>query len=163
MLRTAAQAYAKADAAHAYKIGIFLPAPVAEQNRRLGNGTFVKKGTRNGSGKLKIDNSGATEDAAISVVPANTKASAFTVYVTAGQTYTVSGVKDGTYQIYLTTGTDWDPAAPGFSRKCAFEKFADSFQFTTTSRQYTQWTITLQASTGGNAQTDNVNPGEFPT
>jgi hypothetical protein len=163
MIRTALQSYAKLDPAHAYKIGYFLPAATAEQNRRLGNGTFVKKGTRNGSGKLKIDNTGGADDAAISVVPNNTKATAFTVYVMAGQSYTVSGVRDGTYQIYLTTGADWDGGANGFSRKCAFEKFADTFDFKTTSSQYTQWTITLQTSIGGNARTDDVNPGDFPT
>jgi hypothetical protein len=163
MVRNAAESYGKLDPAHAYKIGSFLPAPVAEQNRRLGNGTFVKKGNRNGSGKLKIDNTGGTDDAAISVVPANTKASAFTVYVTAGQSFTVSGVRDGNYQIYLTTGADWDPGPPGFTRKCGFSKFADAFEFKTTSSQYTQWTITLKASVGGNARTDEVPPGDFPT
>jgi hypothetical protein len=81
----------------------------------------------------------------------------------AGNSYTVSGVRDGTYQIFLTSGADWDAAAAGFSRICSYQKFADTFQFTTTSRQYTQWTITLKASVGGNARTDDVPPGDFPS
>jgi hypothetical protein len=112
---------------------------------------------------LKIDNTGNTEDAAISMVPANTKTTSFTVYVHGGSSFTVSGVRDGTYQIYLTTGVDWDAAAPGFSRNCAFSKFADPFEFTTTSRQYTEWTISLKVSSDGNARVDDVTPGDFPT
>jgi hypothetical protein len=162
-LSKAAQAYVAQDPAHAYKVGTFLPGPSAEQNRRLGNGTFVKKGNRTGAGTLKIDNGGTTEDTAISLVPANTKTTSFTVYVHAGGSFTVRGIRDGTYQVNLTTGVDWDPAAPGFSRSCAFSRFTDPIEFKTTSRQYTEWEITMNASTGGNARTDDVAPQDFPT
>jgi hypothetical protein len=162
-VRTAADSLAKLDPAHAYKVGAFLPAATPAQNRRLANGQFIKKGSRGGSGKLKVDNSGSTSDAVISVTPLNSKAAAFTVYVRAGASFTVSGVRDGNYQIYLTSGGDWDPSIPGFAYKCDFSKFADTFQFTTTRTQFTQWTITLKAAVGGNAQTDTVNPGDFPT
>jgi hypothetical protein len=162
-VRTAADSLAKLDPSHAYKVGGFLPKATPAQNRRLGNGAFIKKGNRGGSGKLKVDNTGSPTDAAISVTSVNSKAAAFTVYVRAGASYTVSGVRDGTYQIYLTSGSDWDPGIPGFAFKCDFSKFADTFKFSTTRTQYTQWTITLKASVGGNAQTDAVNPGDFPT
>ena len=143
-MRTAADSLAKVDASHAYKIGSFLPKATPAQNRRLGNGQYIKKGNRGGSGKLKIDNTGSTTDAVIGLTPVNSKAANFTVYVRAGTSYTVSGVRDGTYQIYLTSGADWDPAVPGFAFKCDFSKFADTFQFSTTRTQYTQWTITLE-------------------
>jgi hypothetical protein len=158
-VRTAAAAYAQANPA--YKVGGFMPAASGQQNRRLGNGTFVKKGNRNGSGKLKVDNSGGTDDVAISVTPTGQKASSFIVYVTAGANYTVTGVPNGTYDIYIAGGADWDNGV--FTRKCDFSKFADTFEFTSSSRQYTEWTITLKASVGGNAQTDDVPPGDFPT
>jgi hypothetical protein len=161
--RTAADSLAKLDPTHTYKVGAFLPKATPAQNRRLNNGQWIKKGNRGGSGKLKIDNTGSPADAAISVTPVNSKAAAFTVYVRAGATFTVSGVRDGNYQIFLTSGNDWDPGIHGFAFKCDFSKFADTFQFTTTRSQYTQWTITLKASVGGNAQTDTVNPGDFPT
>jgi hypothetical protein len=161
-LRSVTASFAKADPAHQYKVATFLPAPAAAQNRRLPNGSFTKKGSRNGQGHLKIDNKAGTTDAAVSLTTVGSKASVFTVYVLAGQTYTVTGIKDGTYEIYLTSGADWDPAAPGFSRTCNFEKFADTFAFKTTSTSATIWTITLQAVVGGNAQTDSVNPGDFP-
>lgn len=161
-LRAAVEALATADPANPYKVGSFLPATVAEQSRRLGNGTFVKKGTRNGEGQLKIENRGLS-DTAVSLVPANTKASAITVYVTAGSNFTVNGVKDGTYQIFMTAGADWDQQIGGFTRNCSFQKFEDVFEFKTTSREATIWTISLKPVEGGNAPTDKVDPGEFPT
>ncbi|MFC5003680.1 hypothetical protein ACFPIJ_38390 [Dactylosporangium cerinum] len=157
LLREAAKAFGSA-----FTFGAWLPAPVAQQTRTLANGTMVKKGTLNGSGEFTINNSGSDTDVAVSLVPNGAKVAAFTVFVSAGKTYKVKKVKDGSYQVYMSTGVDWDPGVAGFTRSCEFEKFADVFEFTTTSRQYTTWEITLKASVGGNADTDPVNPGDFP-
>ncbi|MEV4134277.1 hypothetical protein AB0J72_19155 [Dactylosporangium sp. NPDC049742] len=146
----------------AFKFGAWLPAPVAQQTRTLGNGTMVKKGTLNGSGEFTINNSGSTTDVVVSLVPNGGKVAAWTVYVSAGKTYKVKKVKDGNYQVYMATGVDWDAGVAGFTRSCEFEKFEDLFEFKTTSRQYTTWEITLKASVGGNADTDSVDPGDFP-
>ncbi|WVK80709.1 hypothetical protein KZZ52_43140 [Dactylosporangium sp. AC04546] len=156
-LREAVKAFGSA-----FKFGAWLPAPVAQQTRTLANGTMVKKGTLNGSGEFTINNSGSPTDVVVSLVPNGTKVAAWTVYVSAGKTFKVKRVKDGTYQVYMATGVDWDAGAAGFTRSCDFEKFEDIFEFTTTSRQYTTWEITLKASVGGNADTDTVNPGDFP-
>jgi hypothetical protein len=157
LLREATKAFGTA-----FTFGAWLPAPVAQQTRTLANGTMVKKGTLNGSGEFTINNSGSQTDVVVSLVPNGGKVAAFTVYVTAGKTFKVKKIKDGSYQVFMATGVDWDAGAAGFSRSCEFEKFADIFEFTTTSRQYTTWEITLKASVGGNADTDSVNPGDFP-
>jgi hypothetical protein len=161
-LRAAATELAAVDPASPFKIGFWLPAATPEQSRRLANGAFVKKGTRNGSGQLKIDNTGGSKDVSMSLATAGAKTTAFAVYVRAGSSYTVTGVKDGTYDIYMTSGTDWDPVGPGFSRDCGFSKFDDPLAFKTTNSQYTIWTLTLKASAAGNASTAEVNPDEFP-
>lgn len=161
-VRAAAQALAVADPAHPYKVGAFLPAAIAEQSRKLANGTMVKAGSRNGSGKLTIENT-TTRDAVVNVVTAGGKAVVMTVYVTAGGTFTVTGVRDGTYEIFISQGVDWDSGAAAFSRDCAFQRFEDKFEFTTTSRATTQWTIGLQRVPDGNAQVGDVAPGDFPT
>lgn len=161
-LRTAIQALAAVNTTDPYKVGGWLPPPAAEQTRQLANGTFVKKGTRNGSGQFKIDNKGGTTDVSVSLVPAGTKASAFTVYVRAGANVTVRGVKDATYEVYLAEGVDWDPATPGFTRECGFAKFDDTLKFSTSGGRYTIWTITLQPSSGGNAATGRVKPEDYP-
>ncbi|MEV0134620.1 hypothetical protein AB0H83_39940 [Dactylosporangium sp. NPDC050688] len=156
-LREAVKAFGSA-----FTFGAWLPAPVAQQTRTLANGTMVKKGTLNGSGEFTINNSGGATDVVVSLVPNGAKVAAWTVYVSAGKTFKVKRVKDGSYQVYMATGVDWDAGVAGFTRSCEFEKFADIFEFTTTSRQYTTWEITLKASIGGNAETDSVDPGDYP-
>ncbi|WP_306214879.1 hypothetical protein [Actinoplanes sp. RD1] len=143
----------------AYKFGTFLPAAPKEQNRRLKTGTYVKKrATTSGLGHLKIVN--GAEDTTISLVK-NNKA-AFTVYVRGGGTYTVKGIKDGTYRVYTASGEDWNAAEKGFTRGCNFSKFDDTFKFTTTSTSSSIWTITLTPVVGGNASTSDVDPNGFP-
>jgi hypothetical protein len=161
-LRAAATDLAAVDPASPFKVGSWLPSATPEQSRKLANGAFVKKGTRNGSGQLKIDNSGGSKDVSMSLATAGAKTTAFAVYVRSGSSYTVTGIKDGTYDVYMTSGTDWDPVGPGFSRDCGFSKFDDTLAFKTTSGQYTIWTLTLKASAAGNARTAEVNPDDFP-
>ncbi|WP_305786835.1 hypothetical protein [Symbioplanes lichenis] len=143
----------------AYKFGTFLPAAPKEQNRRLKTGTYVKaRATTSGLGHLKIVN--GAEDTTISLVK-NNKA-AFTVYVRGGGTYTVKGIKDGTYRVYTASGEDWNAGKKGFTRGCNFSKFDDTFKFTTTSTSSSIWTITLTPVVGGNASTSDVDPKGFP-
>jgi hypothetical protein len=145
-----------------FTFGAWLPAPAAKQDRKLANGTYVKKGTLNGSGEFSIDNNGGDTDVVVSIVPTGTKVAATTVYVSAGKTFKVKRIRDGNYQVFMASGVDWDAGVVGFTRDCGFSKFADSFEFKTTSRQYTIWEITLKASVGGNAQTDEVDAEDYP-
>ncbi|GGQ54309.1 hypothetical protein [Couchioplanes azureus] len=159
-LRDNARKLAAADAT--YKFGTFLPAPPKEQNRRLGNGTFVKQSRTGGLGHLKIKN--GASDTTISLVPGKGRKPrpVFTVYVRGGGTYTVKGIQDGTYRIYTASGEDWDAGRKGFTRDCAYSKFDDTFTFTTTSSSTSVWTITLTPVVGGNASTSDVDPSTFP-
>jgi hypothetical protein len=146
-----------------YKFGTFLPAAPKEANRRLKNGTFVKRTSTGGSGHLKIKN--GADDAAISLVPTKGKKPkpVLTVYVRGGKSFTAKGVRDGTYRIYTASGEDWDAGKKGFTRDCSFSKFDDTFKFTTTSVSSTIWTITMTPILGGNASTSDVDPNAFPS
>ncbi|MEO3745864.1 hypothetical protein [Plantactinospora sp. B5E13] len=159
-VRAAQQALATADPAQAYQVGKFVPKKTSDTNRRLSNGKFLKR-NRSGLGELKIENGGST-DAVINVVRNGSKSAAISVYVRAKGKITVGGVRDGTYRIYMTGGKDWDGKAKAFGRDCNFQRFEDSFKFSTTSSQYTIWTITLTPTAGGNARTSDVDPGDFP-
>jgi len=159
-LRAAKQALATADPANPYQVGAFVPKETADSNRRLGNGSYLRR-VRGGSGQLKIENGGS--DAVINLVLGSAKTPAVSVYVRGKGKLTVSGVKDGTYRVFMTSGKDWDGKAKAFSRDCSFQKFEDTFKFTTNSGQYTVWTITLTPVLGGNARTSDVDPGAFPT
>jgi len=75
----------------------------------------------------------------------------------------VTGVRDGTYRIFVASGVDWDGSLRAFTRTCDFRKFDDTLKFSTTSTQFTVWTITLQATGGGNTPTSDVDPDQFPS
>ena len=160
-IRAAAQTLATADPAHAYKVGAALPKEAKDTNRRMKNGAYIKR-TRGGSGHLKITNGGQV-DSVISVVKTGGKKSAITVYVRGKGKHTVTGVKDGTYRVYMASGADWDAKAKRFTRNCGFSQFDETFKFTTTSTRYTIWEITMTPTDGGNASTSGVDPEDFPS
>ncbi|MCK2218877.1 hypothetical protein MF672_034545 [Actinomadura sp. ATCC 31491] len=135
-----------------------------KQTRRLGNGSFVRKGSLGGRSSLEIDN-GATRDAVVTVMRGGSKA--FSVYVRRKATYKVKGVRDGTYKIYFTHGVDWDGKSKAFTRECSFERFQKSVTFkttvTATQIRWHDWRVTLHAISGGNARTSDVDPDSFPS
>ncbi|MFI6318627.1 hypothetical protein ACIBG8_13955 [Nonomuraea sp. NPDC050556] len=136
----------------------------SKQNRRLSTGAFLKRENLNGRSSLQISN-GGDRDAVVTLMRGGTKA--FSVYVRKNGKYKVRGVRDGSYRIYFTHGVDWDGKLRSFSRRCSFERFQKSVKFKTTytSTQilWHDWRITLHAITGGNAPTDTVDPGSFPS
>ena len=162
--RAAAARLAAADRAHRYHVGAFLPQKTRAATRRLRNGTLVKR-PNGGHGELSIDNGGSA-DAVISLVRVRAKKPSMTVYVRAGDSFTVRRISNGTYRIYMTTGADWDKTARLFSRDCSFEAFDEPAEFTTrttsTAIQYTVHEITVTPVAGGNATTSGVDPGAFP-
>ncbi len=162
-VRDASRALAAKGGAQSYKLDLPVPAAPREQNRRLPNGQFVRQGSRTGRGELTTDNHSHRDTA---VTLAVGKRPAFTVYVRNRAKDKVSGIRDGTYQIYYTTGVDWDPKMRAFTRQCTFERFDDAFKFKTTRTatqvEWTTWTITLNPVSGGNASTSEVDPKDFP-
>ena len=78
----------------------------------------------------------------------------------------MTGVNDGTYNIFFTGGADWDAGARAFTRDCAFQQFEDRLAFrterTSTQIRWSTWKITLQPVAGGTARTSEVDPEDFP-
>jgi hypothetical protein len=144
-----------------FVFGKFLPAAPKVITTRPANGSFVKQAGKHGLGKLKIKNSGS--DMTISLVPAKgRKTPLFTVYVRGKSSYTVTRVSPGNYQIYYASGAGWNPSRKGFTSKCAFSKFDDTFLF----KGYPiidTWQITMTPTLGGNATTSDVDPSDFPS
>lgn len=132
-------------------------------NRRLGNGSYVRRGSLNGRSSLQIDN-GAPRDAVVTLMRGSSRA--FSVYVRKKSKVKVRGIRDGSYRIFFTHGVDWDSKKRAFSRECSFERFQErvSFKTTYTATQilWHDWRITLHAITGGTAKTGPVDPEDFP-
>jgi hypothetical protein len=162
-VRDASSALAAKGGPQGYKLDLRVPATPREQSRRLPNGQFVRQGSRSGRGELTIDNSSQLDTV---VTLALGKRPAFSVYVRNHAKQKVGGIRDGSYQIYYTTGVDWDPRVRAFTRKCTFERFDDAFKFTTTQSAaevvWTTWSVGLEPVAGGNADTSEVAPNDFP-
>ncbi|MBN6056616.1 hypothetical protein JYK22_32110, partial [Nonomuraea sp. RK-328] len=134
-----------------------------KKNRRLKNGSFVRKGSLTGRSSLQIDN-GGSRDSVVTLVKGGSKV--LSVYVRKKAKFKVRGVRDGTYKVYFTHGADWDGKARAFTRQCSFERFQKSVKFkttfTATQIRWHDWRITLHAIAGGNARTSDVDPDDFP-
>ena len=134
-----------------------------KQNRRLGNGHFLRKGGLGGRSSLQIHN-GGTSDAVVNVMRGKSKV--MSVYVRRKAKFKINSVRDGNYRIYFTHGVDWDRKSRAFTRECSFERFQKPVKFKTTVTAtqilWHDWRITLHAISGGNARTSKVNPEDFP-
>jgi hypothetical protein len=162
-LRTVREDYGSGRLGSSYQWGEFLPASTPLPERRLANGRLVDNQRRNGRGRLEIDN-GAEHDAVVKLVQGGRPI--VSVYVSQGSKTTVEQISDGSYDLFFTSGTDWDEQLKSFTRSCQFERFAESAEFTTKSVkggiQYTVQSIGLKPSIEGNARTESVSPQSFP-
>ena len=88
------------------------------------------------------------------------------VYVRAGKSATVTGIRDGRYAVFYSAGKRWDAYGKAFTASREQRRFQDPLRFrttrTSTQIRYVTWTLTLQARSGGNAPTTWVDEGDFP-
>ncbi|GHF40546.1 hypothetical protein GCM10018790_17690 [Kitasatospora xanthocidica] len=128
-----------------------LPKP-QPQPRSLENGAVVRDGGNSGKGTLKFNNNGSTD--AVFMLAADGKAVA-SAYAVKGQVATIEGVKAGAYDIYYTSGVDWDSEAKQFTQSCQFVKVGDKHEFAPDGGG-TIWTVKLRAEDGkGNAKAES--------
>lgn len=118
-----------------------------------------------GLGQLIIVN-GNTQDG-VAILTFNKK-SVTAAYIRAGKTFTIKGIRDRTYNLYFTTGSDWNGKV--FLTSVTHHLFEDSFKFTTrvtttaTTRTttYMKWNVSLQPVKGGTAKVDEIAESDFP-
>jgi hypothetical protein len=144
-----------------YVFGAFLPAPTGGPNRRLGNGTQIKKAS-GGLGQLKLSSQN-TKDSVVTLAPTGTTSASLSVYVQAGGSTTVRNIRDGTYDMYVYSGDDWDAGLKQFTANCGATKSDSTLPFRTTRSTYEVWTIKLDVATGGNATSQRIDPSSIPT
>lgn len=146
-----------------YPSGLTVPVFPKQQSRSLANGTYLRDTDRSGKGRLTIKNGGSS-DAVVSLNRGSARA--FSIYLRKSGSITVTGVRDGSYTVYFSTGSDWDAKGKGFTSGCAYQKFDKQLNYTTsyhsTYIEYTTYTLSLYGVAGGTASTSSVPPGEFP-
>lgn len=137
-----------------------LPAANPLPDRRMINGIILHS-PGSGMGEITAEN-GTDHDAEVTISHDGQTTGSF--YVTRGETARMTNIPDGAYDIFFTTGEDWDGAA--FTRSCSFQRFDHPANFTTSKTRreitYTRLSITLQPVPDGTAQTVDVPPDSFP-
>ncbi|MBN1640821.1 MAG: hypothetical protein JXA09_06275 [Anaerolineae bacterium] len=129
--------------------------------RQLATGTVIREvGARNGSGQLEIGNELDTDG--VAVLSRQDGAFLVAVYIRNHDSHNLTGIPDGTYELYFTLGEDWDAEQAQFTRKRRLSRFEDLFPFTTTATTYSIWSVTLHPVAGGTGATESVPEGQFP-
>ncbi|MET7330936.1 hypothetical protein [Nonomuraea sp. NPDC005650] len=126
---------------------------------RPGNGRILYDRYSGGRGTLKIKN-GTPRDGVVTLVKGKTRA--ISIYVRAKSSASIKDVRDGTYRIYFTTGSRFSVSKRRFAVGASYQRFNDRLKFVTTARSYSIWTLTLHQVRGGNAQTTQINPKDYP-
>lgn len=129
---------------------------------RPASGKVLVNKLKGGLGRLTIKNGGDRDGVVILAKTSSPSKTLLAVYVRAGKSATIRGIKDGTYVVFFSTGKRWDGYSKSFTSEQERRRFEDPIAFRTTRTAYTIWTISLMAVAGGNAPTDPVDEGEFP-
>ena len=152
-LRDAVAALNSIDPSYGKAAASFLPAPIADKTRQLPNGDVLRHS--DGPGSLTINNSGT--DAIITLTKTGTKTPVASVYVRANANTTLSDIPGQAFDIYVTSGTDWDSAAQKFTRDCSYSKTDKTWDFSDS-----DWSLTLTKQINGNLTSSTVNAGDAP-
>lgn len=112
-----------------------------------------------GLGELTVENGTDADGVAILTQTGRTAMSA---YIRSGTLLKLTGIGDGTYELYFSTGREWDGDELRFTEGASHQRFEDPLSFTTSATSFTTWKVTLHQVAGGNAAAEDVNPGQFP-
>lgn len=161
-LRSVREAFRSGRAGLEYQWGDSLLAPAQLPERRLVTGQLIDTMQRDGRGQLRVDN-GTAHDAVVELV--HDGKPVVSVYVSKGSITTVDDIDDGSYELFYTSGIDWDDQLKTFTRSCLFKRFETPMSFTTipieSAIRSTTQVVSLRAKIGEKPQT-TVPAQSFP-
>lgn len=142
------------------------PSPTATPKiERPSTGTLVSRGSGGrGYGTLEISN-GTSFDAIAKLVNVSTGKSHREVYVRANSSAKVSGIAQGTYELYFSTGNDYAPSLRKFLRSASYSKFDNNFYFQEIRESggitFSNFRVSLDKVAYGTATTSAVDENSF--
>jgi len=145
----------------AFRWGGALPAAANSVEHRPRNGQVLvdRRAGPPGDGVLQVRDQG-TKDGV--VLLAKGGALVVSMAVNAGQSARLTGVPDGDYDLFYTTGRDWNGPLATFSRHCEFHRFTTPTSFSTSAvpggSAYTVQSIVLDTGTDGANPDSPVDP-----
>lgn len=126
--------------------------------QRLAHGTYINRDMTGGSNRLLIRDLGS--DAVVVMTKVDDTTPLISVYVRKGNSFTVYGIWNGTYDLFIATGEEWDTASKRFTQNAWYEQFDTPMSFTSSATQYTQWTVYRGAGSGDG--TRSISEQAFP-
>ena len=124
---------------------------------------FIKGSTfYGGEGTFTIDNNIGGSDAVALLTYHGRKDPLVGVYIQKGSSYTIRNINDGTYDLFIYEGENWNSNTKKFENNPHYLRFEDTFPFTTSNTEYTTWKVTLYTVVGGNADTQELSEDSFP-
>jgi hypothetical protein len=121
----------------------------------LGNGTEIKSRLMtDGHGELTIKN-GTGYDAIVNLVEPGNQRLVRSFYVQSRKEFVEKSIAPGTYEIYFSTGKDWDAKSLSFQDDAIYGRFERQVQFSehedpfTGKIEFRGYEVTLQAVDGG--------------
>ena len=127
------------------------------------NGTILddqRGDTADFLGELEVEN--GTADDGLVVITQIDGSAVIAFYVRAESSFTLTGIPDGDYWVYIASGQGWDETTHQMASVVDYERFEDTFPFETDASSYTIWSITLHPVPEGQADTEPVDPADFP-
>jgi formylglycine-generating enzyme required for sulfatase activity len=103
-----------------------------------------------GKNSLMAINEG-DQDVLVTLIPLDNESESskpYWMYIRAGEQITLERISDGSFEIYLDTGSDWDEAESKFQSDARREKLREVFRFTSTGTTTTDWKLTIDAAAG---------------
>jgi DnaJ-like protein len=132
------------------------------------NGFIYKNLLRAGYGTLRIQN-GTAYHAVVKLVNTQMGRSVFTVFIGAGEEFTIRNIPDGSYKLAFASGRRWNWLADGFNERKGSSVFHDDILFDTSYERevggirtyYHEFEVTLQPVVNGNARAEALAPDVF--
>ena len=151
---------------HTVTVGALAEPLVVWKIARPANGKVLTNKVKGGRGRLTIKNGNDVDAVAVLARSSKPSKALLAVYVRAGKSATVKGIKDGTYVVFFSLGKRWDSHSKVFTSNADRSRFQDTIRFKTSRTAYmitsSVWTLTLNPVIGGNAPTEDVGEGDFP-
>lgn len=137
---------------------------VYAQEDRPETGTFIKPNVMNGGCQLDIINNAA--DDAVAYLTSMKKEIMAAVYVRGGDYFNLTGIDNGSYELYFQQGENWNESAGRFDVNATKSRMDGAISFETQKTpegvRYTWGQITLAKVEGGNVDAVSVSEEDFP-
>jgi hypothetical protein len=147
---------------HAISVGERSVELEAYRLQRPSNGTVITNQLAGGSNRLRITNNNQQDVLVVLAEPGSSRTALLSVYVRAGSSHTVRGIRSGTYATYYSFGSDWCTHNKAFTRSTSYGRFEGTDTYTATSTTYTQFDVEFGITEGPGSATNAVNESDFP-